>query len=92
MLSLLEQSCEALAGALGEPCAAAVPAADQTSHSCGGRAGSAPSAACTQRFQRITHHLRLGAAGLTRDSLKKGGHFRGDPDVELAHVALYHAL
>jgi hypothetical protein len=68
MLSLLEQSCEAFPGTLGKPRFTTVPASDQMCHSFGGRFDRAVSAARAQRFQRLPHHLRLGAAGLTRYS------------------------
>jgi hypothetical protein len=85
MLSLLEQSCEAFAGALGKPCAAAIPASDQTCHEFGRFFDHNLSASRPQRFQRIAHHLGLGATGLPGHSFKQGRHFRIDPDVELTH-------
>jgi hypothetical protein len=66
MLSLLEQSRKVFAGVLGKPLAAAVPASDQTRHGFGRRFDPPANGARTQCFQRLPHHLRLGAAGLTR--------------------------
>jgi hypothetical protein len=86
MLSLLEQLGEALAGALGKPRAATVPAPDQISHAFGRPGGGVSPAVRDQRFKRVTHHLGLSAPGLTRDSLKEGRHFRVDPDVKFSHT------
>jgi hypothetical protein len=85
MLSLLEQLREAFASVLRQPRSTTVPASDQTRDGFGGRFGRTLSASRTQRFQRLPHHLRLGAAGLPRYSLKQGSHFRIDPDVEITH-------
>jgi len=68
MLALVEQSREAFTGTLGKPRPAAVPASDQMRHGFGGRFDRAVSASRAQHFQRLPHHLRLGAAGLTRYS------------------------
>jgi hypothetical protein len=70
MLSLLEQLREAFAGAFRQPRSTTIPASDQTSHGFSGRFGRAVSTSRAQRFQRLPHHLRLGAAGLLRYSLK----------------------
>jgi hypothetical protein len=85
MLSLSEQLREAFASALRQPRSTTVPASDQTRHGFGGRFGRTLRASRAQGVQRRPHHLRLGAAGLPRYSLKQGSHFRIDPDVELTH-------
>lgn len=80
-----QQLGEALAGALGEPLATAIPAADQMGHRFGGRHGRAPSTSLAQGFKRLAHHLGPVAATLPREPVEKGRRARIDPDIERTH-------
>jgi hypothetical protein len=73
---------EAFASALGQPRRGYSSTSNQTCHGFGGPLDHNPSVARTRRFQHITRHLRLGAAGRTCDSFKQDSHFRINPDVE----------
>jgi hypothetical protein len=85
MLSLLQQSSEALAGTLGQAHSATVPASDQVGHRFGGRRNARLKGALVQAFERLAHEVGPGAAGLAYEALKEGGGFRVDPDIQSAH-------
>jgi hypothetical protein len=51
----------------------------------GGPHWTLASVARTEYFQRLSHYLRFGAAGLTRNVLKEGGHLGVNPDAQLGH-------
>jgi hypothetical protein len=55
MFLFLEQSRETFAGALGKPCATAIPTSNETCHGFGGPFESYACAARTQQFQRLPH-------------------------------------
>ena len=65
----LQHSCELLAGALGEPHAAAIPRADQMSHSFKGCGGFGFRPLVAQGRKRQAHHFGLGKSALPRNSL-----------------------
>jgi hypothetical protein len=74
-----------LARPLRKASTSAIPDSDQIGHYFGGPLWTLASAARTQYFQRLSHYLRFGAAGLTRNVLKEGGHLGVNPDAQLGH-------
>jgi hypothetical protein len=88
MAFFLPDSSKALAGTLREPSASAIPNSDQMGHYFGGPRRIIASAARTQYFQRLSHDLRFGAAGLTGNPLKKGCHLGVEPYAQLGHRSM----
>jgi hypothetical protein len=81
MLFLVQKPREALARAFREAHPAAIPTTDQVSHCLGRGRSLGLRRLLVHNFERLAHHLGLGAACFSRDSLKQRCRPRIDPDV-----------
>lgn len=81
-----------LARPLRKASTSAIPDTDQIGHYFGGPHWTLASAPRTQYFQRFSHYLRFGAAGLTRNVLKKAAISGSTLMLSSVMVKLYHNL